>query len=118
MQKILLVDDDADTRMILQEVLEYSEFQVLTAIDGEESITKVQNENPDIVLMDIAMPKINGLEAIEKIRQFSKVPVLIITAFQKVQYVDQLKKLNIQGYFQKPLNPVELIDRITSLLQK
>ncbi|MEN4101007.1 MAG: response regulator, partial [Anaerolineaceae bacterium] len=80
MTLILAVDDETLYQHLLQVNLEKEGYDVITASDGEEALDLVSNRHPDLVVLDIMMPKLDGIRATERIRQFSNVPIIILTA--------------------------------------
>ena len=120
MKKILLVDDEKDILEFLKYNLEKEGFAVITACDGEEAIARL-NENPDLAILDIMMPKLNGFEVCERIRKNKKtasLPVIFLTAKSAEQ--DEIKGLELgaNDFIQKPISPMKLIARVKSNLRK
>lgn len=104
MSTILVVEDEVQLRRILTEKLSSEGFEVSGAVDGLEGIEKAIQNHPDLILLDLLMPKIDGIAALEKIRSDSwgkDVPVLILTNLSEVDKVEKAKKLNISGYLVK-----------------
>ena len=82
MHKLLVVDDEIDFLTVLKIRLEANQYDVLTAFDGEEALKKIRDEHPDVVLLDVMLPRMDGLSVLKTIRQENqKLPVFIITAF-------------------------------------
>ena len=108
--KILVVDDEARMRKLVKDFLSVKGFIVLEAEDGEEAL-KVFDANKDIklILLDVMMPKLDGFETLEVIRQYSKVPVMMLTARSEER--DELKgyKLGVDEYITKPFSPKILV---------
>jgi len=100
--KILIVDDEADFRQLLKFWLESKGYAVVTANNGEESLKKTKEENPDLIFMDLRMPVMDGVEAIKQIRQFNQeVPIIVISAFVEDPKVKEVLDYNISGEFYK-----------------
>jgi CheY-like chemotaxis protein len=100
--KILIVDDEADFRQLLKFWLESKGYAVVTADNGEESLKKTKEENPDLIFMDLRMPVMDGVEAIKQIRQFNQeVPIIVISAFVEDPKVKEVLDYNISGEFYK-----------------
>lgn len=118
MPKILVVDDEKAIVEILQFNLEREGFEVVTAGDGEEGIERFRSERPDLVLLDIMMPKIDGLQACKTIRNESNVPIIMITA--RAEEVDKVLGLEFgaDDYVTKPFGVRELIARVKSNLRR
>ena len=117
--KILVVDDEARMRKLVKDFLAIKGFIVLEAEDGEEAL-KIFNSNKDIklILLDVMMPKLDGFETLEVIRQYSKVPVMMLTARSEER--DELKgyKLGVDEYITKPFSPKILVARVEAVLRR
>lgn len=118
MPKILVVDDEKAIVDILKFNLEREGFEVVTAGDGEEGIEKFRFEQPDLILLDIMMPKVDGLQACKTIRNESNVPIIMITA--RAEEVDKVLGLEFgaDDYVTKPFGVRELIARVKSNLRR
>lgn len=116
--KILVAEDDKAIRDSLGIYLRNSNFEVFNASDGLEAIEVFERENIDLVIMDLMMPKMDGNEAIIKIREKSYVPILILSA--KSEDYDKVIGLDIgaDDYITKPFNPLELIARVNSNIRR
>jgi len=127
--KILVVDDDVDLVESIKAVLESKSYQVVTAYNGEEGLKKVVEERPDLIILDVIMPVMDGFAACKELKQnphyhfFSKIPVLMLTVFPKG--IEETKiplsagmTMEAEDYLQKPLNPEELLKRAEQLLKK
>jgi two-component system KDP operon response regulator KdpE len=118
-EKLVLVVDD-EQRMInfMRMNLELEGCRVITAINGREALDRVREEMPDVVLLDIMMPGMDGFETLRRLRQFSQVPVLILTA--RADEEDRIKGLELgaDDYISKPFSHRELISRIRAVLRR
>lgn len=109
-KRVLLVDDYLDIREMMRYLLERNGFTVIEAENGQEAIEKALSELPDIILMDIAMPLMDGIEATRAIRehdQLSKVPIIAITAFGR-EFYDAATAAGFNDVMQKPIDVVTL----------
>jgi DNA-binding response OmpR family regulator len=115
---VLIVDDDPGLRELIRINLEHEGYKVLQAVNGVQCLEKVREERPELVLMDVMMPEMDGLEACARLREFSQVPVLMLTA--KVQSKDIITGLDkgADDYLIKPFNIDELTARIRALLRR
>ncbi len=115
---ILIVDDDNSLRELVRINLEHEGYLVKQARNGVEGVAAVRDERPDLVVLDIHMPEMDGVEACAKIRAFSQVPILMLTA--RIKSYDVVSGLD-QGaddYLGKPFNMDELLARIRALLRR
>ncbi len=118
MNKLLLVDDDQELCALLQEYLQTEGFDVEVAHDGQSGVSKTLSGDYDVVVLDVMMPQMNGLEALRKIRDSSRIPVLMLTA--KGETVDRIVGLEMgaDDYLPKPCNPRELVARVRAILRR
>jgi DNA-binding response OmpR family regulator len=118
MTLILVVDDEPLYQRLLQINLETESYEVLTASNGEEALEIFTNKKPDLIIMDIMMPKLDGLATCERIRQFSSVPIIMLTA--KGEEQDRVKGLNVgaDDYVVKPFSATELLARVRAVLRR
>lgn len=93
-QTILVIEDDPDARLLIQSVLRHAGFLVVLAADGQEGLEKVPSSSPDLIVTDVAMPRLNGLGVIHAIRStpaYKQVPILAITSFGAERAMDALR---------------------------
>ncbi|MDP2939987.1 MAG: response regulator [Candidatus Omnitrophota bacterium] len=109
MPKLLIVDDEQDIREFAQNFFRRRGIDVLTAANGREALTIFEQENPDLILMDIRMDEINGLDVLAKIRQKNKdVKVIMVSGVEEKESMERAKSLGAIGYIHKPLVLEEL----------
>ena len=118
MYKILICDDQPDIVNALKIYLTPEGYELYEAYNGEEAVTLVQKTDIHLVLLDVMMPKMDGITAIAKIREFSNVPIILLTA--KSETEDLVLGLNVgaDDYITKPVVPVEVLARVRSLLRR
>lgn len=118
MERVLLVDDDIELTTLLKEYLLEEGFDVATADDGRAALALVASKNVDIVVLDIMMPEMNGIELLQRIRRSSSVPILMLTA--KGDDADRIAGLNLgaDDYVPKPCSPGELAARLRAILRR
>ncbi|TFG47907.1 MAG: response regulator transcription factor [Anaerolineales bacterium] len=116
--KILAVDDEKRMVRFIQLNLEQDGFQVITAYNGKEAIEQVRTQLPDLILLDIMMPDINGFEVLKKIREVNSVPVIMLTAKGEEDDRIQGLELGADDYITKPFSPRELVSRIRAVLRR
>ncbi|BAU10661.1 response regulator receiver sensor signal transduction histidine kinase [Leptolyngbya sp. NIES-3755] len=114
-RKILAVDDTADNLLLLQVFLEAEGFEVEVADNGSTALDRLQQCLPDLVLLDVMMPGMNGLEVTQEIRSNNRtLPILLISAHDKMQVQPGLDA-GANGYIQKPIDFTQLLSRIEAL---
>ena len=118
MQKILIVDDEKEIRDLIEIYLKSEGYETLKAADGEEALNILNREDPDLIILDIMMPKMNGIDACLKIREERQMPIIMLSA--KSEDVDKILGLNMgaDDYLTKPFNPLELVARVKSQLRR
>ena len=116
--KILVVDDDQNICELLRLYLEKDGYTVVIANDGEEALAKFPAENPDLMLLDIMMPKLDGWQVCREIRKKSNVPIIMITA--KGETFDKVLGLELgsDDYVVKPFDPKEIVARIKAIMRR
>ncbi len=117
-QKILVVDDELDIVKVVRAYLEQSGFQVITATDGQQALATFHHEQPDLIVLDLNLPKMGGLDVCRAIRRESNVPIIMLTA--RVEETDRLIGLEIgaDDYIVKPFSPREVVARVRTVLRR
>lgn len=118
MYNILICDDEKDIVNALKIYLNDTNYQLFEAYTGKEALEIVEKENIHLILLDIMMPEMDGITAMAKMREFSNVPIILLTA--KSEDTDKVLGLNVgaDDYVTKPFNPVELLARVKSQLRR
>lgn len=118
MSTVLIVDDEKDIVNALEIYLKPEGYDILKAYDGKEAVKTVKENSVDLVLMDIMMPNMDGIQATSEIREFSNVPIIFLSA--KSEDTDKILGLNIgaDDYVTKPFNPSEVVARVKSQLRR
>ena len=118
MAKILVCDDDKDIVEAIDIYLTQEGYEVLKAYDGDEAIRVLKNNEVDLLIMDVMMPRLDGIRATLKIRENMSLPIIILSA--KSEDADKILGLNIgaDDYMTKPFNPLELVARVKSQLRR
>lgn len=116
--KILIVDDEASIRRLVRSYLESENYEVLEGENGEQAVEKARSAHPDLIVLDVGMPVLDGIEALRSIRTFSDVYVVMLTA--RSDEVDKLIGLSVgaDDYLTKPFSPRELVARIKAVLRR
>jgi len=119
-EKILIIDDEQDLVKLVKEILELENFQVSSAYDGEEGLRKANSEIPDLILLDIKMPVINGFQVLERLKMdktTSQIPVVMLTTSVLRRDRDKAFDLGAVDYVVKSLEGFELGERIRKILK-
>ena len=118
MAKILVCDDDKDIVEAIDIYLTQEGYEVLKAYDGDEAIKVLKRNEVDLLIMDVMMPRLDGIRATLKIRENMSLPIIILSA--KSEDADKILGLNIgaDDYITKPFNPLELVARVKSQLRR
>ena len=116
--KILVADDEKEIRNLLRLYLENESFEVVEAGDGPSTLELIRKEKPDLCLLDIMMPGLDGLQVMKKIREESNIPILIISA--RTADAERILGLNLgaDDYIPKPFNPLEVVARVKSQVRR
>ncbi|ARC86296.1 hypothetical protein U732_157 [Clostridium argentinense CDC 2741] len=117
MAKILIVEDDSTIRNLILLTLQMENYNAIAAEDGEVAISKLEEEDIDLILLDIMLPKIDGYGVLQKI-QNKNIPVIFLTAKSSIQDKVMGLKLGADDYITKPFEPLELLARIEALLRR
>ena len=117
-QKILVADDEASIRRILETRLKMVGYDVVVAEDGEEAVEVFNKTNPDLVVLDVMMPKMDGYGVTREIRRTSDVPIIILTALGDVSERITGLELGADDYVIKPFSPKELEARVKAVLRR
>lgn len=117
-QKILVVDDELDIVKVVRAYLERGGFRVITASDGQQALAAFRHEKPDLIVLDLNLPRMDGLDVCRAIRRESDTPIIMLTA--RVEEADKLIGLEIgaDDYIVKPFSPREVVARVRTVLRR
>jgi DNA-binding response OmpR family regulator len=117
-ERILIVDDEESLRMSLKFKLKSAGFDVDVAVDGEEALNRLKSKQVDVVLLDINMPRMSGIEALTRIRQdFPQTEAIMLTGFADFSTAIECLKMGARDYLVKPVDTTELVTRVRSLIR-
>ena len=119
-RKILIVEDNQDSRELVVKVLKNRGYQTIEAADGEEALEKTATERPDLILLDISIPKIDGYEVAKRLKsqeEFKDIPIVALTAHAMKGDREKVIVSGFEGYISKPINVRELPDQVRSYLR-
>jgi two-component system, cell cycle response regulator DivK len=115
MNRILVAEDNAVNLELLREMLEGLRCEVVEATNGEQALAKVEETEPDLILLDINMPKMNGYDVLTRVRQnrkFSAVPILAVTAYAMKEDQQKVLEAGFNGYLPKPIDKTRLLGEL------
>jgi CheY-like chemotaxis protein len=118
MKKILVIDDQPEVLELLGDLLKHNKYEVLTATEGVEGLAKAQSHKPDLIILDIAMPVMDGYDFMKELRtddELKNVPVIIITG--RVQLKEIFEEQGIHDYIMKPFDKKELLTKVKKLIK-
>ena len=118
-KKILIVDDERLTRAVLQHNVILAGYDVIVASNGREAMQKIQEVTPDLIVVDLVMPDMNGFEMLRQIRsneQTMKTPVIVVSALQSQTDIEEAKASGADIYLTKPIKPEEFIKHVKKYL--
>lgn len=112
MKKVLVIDDELSIRLLLREIIEDIDMEVFEAETAIVGLKMLEEGNFDLIIMDIQMPQMNGLDAMRKLRNITDTPVFILTAFSHLEGVVENLEVEIQEFIEKPFDIDELVKKI------
>jgi two-component system, cell cycle response regulator DivK len=118
-KRILVIEDTEDNRQIVRDLLESAGYELIEALDGLEGVAAAERENPDLILMDIQLPGIDGYEATRRIRAIpalAKVPIIAVTSYALSGDEAKTRAAGCDGYVAKPFSPRQLLAKIREFL--
>ena len=128
MAKILIVDDDPDMRLVISSVLRSRSYEVVEACDGEEALTRLKEEEPDLMMLDLLMPRMDGFAVIKELKnpaheKYPNLPIIIMSSIREEASHRRYElevghKLDVSEYIEKPIEPFVLLERIERFLSK
>ncbi|HEY3664467.1 MAG TPA: response regulator [Polyangiaceae bacterium] len=118
-KKILLVDDSATVLMMERMILAPERFEIVTACNGQEGFERAKAERPDLILMDVVMPKMNGIQTCKALREDADtrdIPIILVTTRGEAETMEQGFDSGCNDYVTKPVNSAELLAKVRSVL--
>jgi len=119
-RKLLIVEDNQDNRELAIKVLKNKGYEIIEAVDGEEAIEKAISEKPDLILLDISLPKLDGYEVAKRLKsmeEFQEIPIVAFTAHAMKGDREKVIVVGFEGYISKPINVREFPDQIRAYLR-
>ena len=116
--RVLVVDDDVETTDLLKVILKPHAFDVITTNSGQEGIDLARSTSPDVMIVDLLMPEVDGLKVCNEVRQFSNVPILVLSAVSKPGIVAQALDEGADDYLTKPMKSSVLVAHLNRLARR
>ncbi len=120
-KKILIVDDEPSIIVPVQFLMEQNAYDVLVAFSGEEAMEVIEENQPDLILLDIMLPVIDGFEVCQRVRenpQWNKIKIILLTALGSDANVEKGLALGADAYITKPFSNIEIVDKVKELLEE
>jgi DNA-binding response OmpR family regulator len=117
-ENILIVDDDRDTCQLLEIIFQREGYRTVVAYGGQEALNHVETAEPDLVILDVMMPDMDGWETFRRLRDISSAPVLFLTAMTSGKSAAVALGMGAEHYMRKPYSPPELLGRVNALLAR
>jgi CheY-like chemotaxis protein len=117
--RVLVVDDDDVIRQLITVNLELEGFEVIPAVDGQDALDKVKDAQPDVVTLDVMMPRVDGWEAAERLRadpETAHIKVILLSARAQESDIQRGERIGVDAYLTKPFDPDELIDVVRRMV--
>lgn len=119
--KILVVDDSTTNVVLLEAILDEKGYRIETALNANEAYSVIERETPDLILLDLLMPKISGFDFLEEIRKIEKTkntPVIVVSALTDDENVNRIMKMGAIDFVKKPIDLQYLVERVEEVLEK
>jgi DNA-binding response OmpR family regulator len=119
--KILVVDDSTTNVVLLEAILDEKGYRIETALNANEAYSIIERETPDLILLDLLMPKISGFDFLEEIRKIDKTkntPVIVVSALTDEENVNRIMKMGAIDFVKKPIDLQYLVERVEQVLEK
>ncbi len=120
MKRVLVVEDNENNMKLICLVLEKHGYEPIKAFSGVEGVEKAIAEKPDLILMDIQLPDINGMEAVKRIRMvddMQEIPIIAITSYAMAGDREKILNVGCDGYFEKPIDPLTIVEKIVKIVK-
>ncbi len=116
--KVLVIDDDVDLVDVISYALRREGFNVQIAVDGQQAVQRLKAGRPDVILLDVRLPKVSGLEVLKRIRETDDVPVIVLTALNDEETILKAFNLGADDFITKPFSPRQLTARIRAVTRR
>jgi two-component system, cell cycle response regulator DivK len=120
-RRVLIVEDNHDNRAIFAAILHHYGYEVLEAADGEAGVRIATESQPDVILMDISLPRMDGIEATTRLKQADEtasIPIIAVTAHAMREDEERVRRAGCDAYLAKPVEPMRVIEEVTRVLDR
>ena len=118
MKTIQIIEDSGPLRQLLNEFFVLKGFRVIESINGQEALDMLENENPDLILLDILMPKVNGLQVIQAVKRSKQIPIIVMSSQAMADVICESVAMGISDYIVKPFSMNDLLARVETVLEQ
>jgi CheY-like chemotaxis protein len=115
-QSIMVIDDSIVIRKMIEIALEEEDYRILTATSGKEGMEVIEKESPNLIILDMTLPDMNGIEILKKIKTIHKAPVIMLSGKDSPQLVESAKEVGVEDFLPKPFRDEELVEKVKNLL--
>lgn len=116
--RILLIDDEVDNILLLKQIFQLKGYEVSGALSGKEALNKIHEIRPNLILLDLMMPEMDGWQTFERLRKVSDLPVIVISAISQSEQVVKALRMGVDDFITKPFNQDEVIARVKCVLRR
>lgn len=115
-KSIMVIDDSIVIRKMIEIALEDEDFRILSATSGKEGMEAVERDNPDLIILDMLLPDMNGIDVLKKIKESKKLPVIMLSGKDSPQLVENAKEAGVNDFLPKPFKDEELVEKVKALI--
>jgi CheY-like chemotaxis protein len=115
-QSIMVIDDSIVIRKMIEIALEEEDYRILTATSGKEGMEVIEKESPNLIILDMILPDMNGIEVLKKIKTIHNAPVIMLSGKDSPQLVESAKEVGVEDFLPKPFRDEELVEKVKNLL--
>ncbi len=116
--RILLIDDEPDNIILLKQIFQLKGFDVSGVMNGKDALAKIRDVWPNLIILDIMMPELDGWQTYQQIRMFSEVPVIVLSASRQIDFIVKALEMGMDDYITKPFNHEEVVARVNTVLRR
>jgi len=112
----MVIDDSIVIRKMIEIALEEEDFNIVTAMSGKEGLESIEKENPNLVILDMMLPDMNGIDVLKTIKNEKKLPVIMLSGKDSPQLIESAKEIGVDDFLPKPFRDEELVEKVKTLI--